>query len=232
MYDLNLARILAFDIATKIPEIYKLNNAPNCLVDVPTNYYFHDISRFESFCKEALLASNPKANIHIIDDYYAEVSVIGAYYELGDDYNIIINPNKNTCWRRFALIKELCSLYTNHYHRERGTETLHRFDDYQKSLESSVHQKNLIEKKNLDDSNLDSDTFAILLACEIMIPPKYRKYTNGLIDRVRSGEMTMNDVAQSLSMPEYILQKIVDMDYYKDSCLFYEDQKVAEIINK
>jgi hypothetical protein len=49
---------------------------------------------------------------------------------------------------------------------------------------------------------LDSETFSILLATELMIPVE----TRGITDSLISSKIPLNDVAKSLMVPEFILK--------------------------
>jgi len=221
MYDLNLVRVLSHDIAKNNESIFCLNNLEGCLTNVPLNHYLFDTNKLRKYCKDVIKGMNPKAIVHYIEDEDLEISIVGGYLEAENDYHILVNPNHNTCWRRFALVKELCSLYTNHYGRVKGDWQMQTVDDYLVSLESSYNQIGAILNNDLNTNDLDSDTFAILMATELMIPPFKRKLTNSLVDRYKKSELTLNDIAQSLSMPEQILQKHIEFGYFEGGSDYY-----------
>lgn len=227
-YNLDLVKIMARDLAATNADFYKRNNIPGSLVEVPYNHYFHEPKLFESYCAR-MVSLSPMGEatgkkIYIIDDYNLGASIMGGYVEIGNNYYIVINGKQNTCWKRFTLIKELCSLYVNQDARvpEMGLKT---FDDYQKSLDISYDEMLKLKSRTAGE-DLESDTFAIILATELMIPPFYRMETSTLINRQKNSTITMNDIAKSLSMPEFILEKHIEAGFYELCCEYYLEHAV------
>lgn len=244
MYTLELVRELAFKFAQGLPGLYKRNDAPGCLTNVPFNWYLADQEIFKKYLLKALIEQKQNSKIHIINDCYIDPHLAGGYYELpngnlkekysnlqieGDNYIIVINPHQEEHDKRFTLVKELCSLYTNYYGLITGEPNLQLSHDYEDSLKSSHKQKTKINANDLAPDQLESDTFAIFLATELMIPPRYRKHTSELLDRIEKEGMSMNDIAQSLCMPEYMLKKVIDLKYYFDSCQYYTSRMAPSV---
>ena len=246
MYTISLVRELAFNLANGLPALYKANDAPHGLVNVPFNWYLADCDILKKHILRLLREQKSDVKLYIINDHYLEPNLRGAFVELsdghlkdampnshlkiqGDIYQIVINPHQEEADKRFTKVKELASLYTNYYAAANGLTNIQRHQDYEESLKNSHSQRENIRDGSLDSDGFESDTFAILLATELMIPPMYRDFTSTLLDRVKKKEMSMNDIAQSLCMPEYMLQKLIYLNYYEESCKYYSSRMKGDL---
>lgn len=138
-------------------------------------------------------------------------SLLGLYQNVNGVHYIMINSAMNLCKTRFATVKELCSMYVDHYDTRNGFK---RYDDYYNSLVNALEQKRVfIDKKvSLDDGDLDSELFSLLLTIELMIPATDRTRIFSLLDQIKDGTYTYNDIAKTLLIPEFILE-IYDTKY-------------------
>ena len=228
-YSFESACLFAHDIATKIDNLYVVNNLLNN--SSPHNYYLKSTSLFRDYVidcfKKSVIDSKLKyANLFVIGHDNLDTSILGIYIEHNNDVFIVVNNKANDCWRRFALIKELCSLYVNQ-DTNKGTNgnisTIKKYNSYVESLEKSLQMKHLYVKGLLNNGDLEPDMFAILLATELMIPPLHRGFESNLFKRLKSngGDLTMNDIAKSLMIPEFVLN--IHYEYfYELSCEFYK----------
>ncbi len=199
MYNFAMVRIIAKDMVNQIGEdvIYTDTNIyhPNA----PENYLLKTIATVARFIKKYLNASTDTKNLYIIEDNEVGENIYGLYVRHKDNCYIKINANLNNCWRRFATMKELCSLYVDHYEKTNG---MKKYDDYLDSLTNAFEQKDdFINNDNLDTGDLDSETFSILLATELMIPIHKRAITKELFEQI-GNPIKMNDIAKSLVIPE------------------------------
>lgn len=147
--------------------------------------------------------------IYILEDNKMDESIYGIYISRGENVYISINGNLNTCWRRFATLKELCSLYIGYGDKE---SRMSKYTDYYEAIKNAEAKKeHLLNQNNFDDKDdIDSENFAILLAMELMVPYKHRDELRQYFIKYEQGILTMNDIAKLYLMPELILQMYYD----------------------
>lgn len=208
IYDLTMVRIIAKDIVNKIGVDNLYTDINTLHPNAPTNFWLYRISAIAGFIKNYLTTATNTKKLYIIEDPKVGENIYGLYVRHGSSCYIKINANLNPCWKRFATLKELCSLYIDHYDQ---SSTMKKYDNYLDSLNNAFTQKaDLTKNPNLDTGDLDSETFSILLATELMIPMHKRDITRELFSQIGTTPITMNDVAKSLIIPEFIL------DLYND----------------
>jgi len=200
-YDFSAVRMIAKDVVDRIgiDDFYpKTNNkypsAPQCSL-------LGSVKMFENFVLDCFKNSDLDIQLHnLMRDMGA--GLCGMYVKKENQHYIVINSKLNLCWNRFTRLKELCSMYVDHYGYEDS-----QSQDYSQSLTKAFSEKNLINTSSkLDEGDLDSETFAILLACELIIPINERERIGQYFEQIEEGQLTYNDLAKSLIMPEYFLQ--------------------------
>lgn len=147
--------------------------------------------------------------IYIVEDPKMDESIYGIYISREENVYISINGALNTCWRRFATLKELCSLYIGYGDKE---SKMSKYNDYYEAIKNAEAKKeHLLNQSSFDDKDdIDSENFAILLAMELMIPFKHRNELRYYFDKYDQRLLTMNDIAKLYLMPELILQMYYD----------------------
>jgi len=125
-----------------------------------------------------------------------------------DHFYINIFVDSSDCWQRFTKVKECCSAFVGHYQSEIIKNTIYEGEeDYATSIEEAFDRKiNYVNNDGLEEGDIDCETFAILLATELMIPLRYRYITQDLLTQVGNSHITLNDVAKSLMIPETVLR--------------------------
>lgn len=203
-YNFAMVRIMAKDLVDKIGQDVLYTDQNRTYPTAPSNFLLNRINHVGEYIKGYLCKTTSTKEVYVINDLGVGENILGMYVHHQNSCYIKINGNLNVCWNRFALLKELCSLYVDHYDT---TSKMLKFDNYLDSIKNAFDQKdNLISNPNLDKGDLDSETFSILLATELMIPIHKREITKDLISKIGSGGITMNDIAKSLLIPEYILK--------------------------
>jgi len=113
---------------------------------------------------------------------------------------VVITPC-NTCWFRFAAVKELMHLYAY----------IAEDDQVRKAslITSLAKQSRTIVPTPVKD--LDDETAAIYMAIEVLIPWEMRKQ-GGQIDQMRKmfGENNYYPIAKALMIPENVVQHFFD----------------------
>jgi hypothetical protein len=207
-------RILEYvDIITNklnIQDLYTVTNLKypnadhNYLLNDPDVLLLALIKHFE--------AQNISKEIHLIERENIG-SFLGVYLLNHADY-IYINIIKESsdCWQRFTKVKEFCSAFVGHYQSEALKNNIYEGEeDYAKSIEEAFKRKiSSINTDGLQAGDMDCETFAIILAIELMIPKPHRHLTENLLKKVEQGETTLNDVAKSLMIPEAVLKFFKD----------------------
>lgn len=199
-YNLLTARVLAKDIVDKItPEIfYSTENlmyrtAPPCKL-------LRRVDGFEEYVLKCFDNSDERIEIHNLR-YDMGAGIYGMYIRQSHFHYVLINSKINLCWNRFARLKELCSIYVDHYYNSNNS------TDYLSAIENAFSQKEFLNNiKGVDPGDLDSESFAILLATELMIPIYERETINNYFEKINRRELTYNDLAKSLLMPEHVLK--------------------------
>jgi len=217
IYDYN--RVLEFvDIITNqlgIRNLYTVTNKK-----YPTAHQNHLLSDPELLIK-ALIKHfedlNISKEVHLIERKNIHC-FYGAYINDPDYIYINIITEVSECWQRFTIVKEFCSAFVGHYQSEIIKNTIYEGEeDYAKSIEEAFNRRiNQINTDGLQDGDIDCETFAILMAAELMIPKKHRDLTKQLIRKVgrETAESTLNDVAKSLMVPEIVLKFFKDTKYF------------------
>ena len=138
----------------------------------------------------------------------SNLNINGMYIDLSGHIYINLQESMNECWRRFTIIKELCSAYVGHYQSDIIDNTIYECEtEYVSGIEEAFERKvNYVNSDGLEDGDIDSETFAILIATELLIPRPYREITRSLLKKVDNEELTLNDVAKSLLIPESVLK--------------------------
>lgn len=172
----------------------KYPNAPKCKI-------LKRVQNVENFLMGYFNKLGESIELHNLK-FDMGAGICGMYVKKGNLHYIMINKRLNVCWNRFTRLKELCSMYVGHYQDDDIT------GDIITSLDNADLQKHYInnEKTKLEEGDLESDTFAILLACELMIPIDGRRQILDYFQRIEKGELTFNDLAKALLMPEYFLK--------------------------
>lgn len=217
-YNFTIVRMMAKDIADKIgvENLYSEKNTR--YPKAPANFHLSNINNIILFIKNYLNATGNTKQLIIIEDKQVGENIFGLYVHYNDTAYIKLNSQLNYCWNRFATLKELCSLYVDHYDKD-----VMRYTNYLDSLKNAFNQKEIFLTQSVDlDSDLDSETFSILLAIELMIPKHKRDITKSLLNEVPNKKITMNDIAKSLLIPEFILQLYADKGLI-DAAPQYED---------
>jgi hypothetical protein len=202
LYNYEMVRLMAAEIVKNIGRDVLYTNRPNRKYpNTPENFRLFKIDPIKQFVLHTLrIAGNPNADLRIITDPKLGENLYGLFVNRGNQNYILVNETLNECWFRFTLLKELCSLYVDHYDKQ---DKLTRFDNYLSSLQNAFNEKvDFVGKPGLDEGDLDSETFSILLATELMIPVE----TRGITDSLISSKIPLNDVAKSLMVPEFILK--------------------------
>lgn len=231
-YDFMSLRLMAKHIVDCIdPEkLYtninpKYPNAPKC-------HFFNEPETFTQFIIDEYKKADIHLEITIIEDRAMAEQIHGIFKQQGKKCTIIINGKLNNCWKRFTTIKELCSLYV---FMDMSSENIgRRYDDYTKSLENAYKQKETLLKNPFkEDNDLDSETYSILLATELMLPIYQRERVVQLISDVASQKITLNDVAKSLLIPEFMLDLYLKKDLltqeptYKDFAEIKQGESIS-----
>jgi len=135
-------------------------------------------------------------------------SFSGVYVNRPEYIYINIFVDSSDCWQRFTKVKECCSAFVGHYQSEIIKNTIYEGEeDYATSIEEAFDRKiNYVNNDGLEEGDIDCETFAILLATELMIPLRYRYITQDLLTQVGNSHITLNDVAKSLMIPETVLR--------------------------
>ena len=111
---------------------------------------------------------------------------------------IVLNNSLNTCWERFVLLKELCSLYLrfdNTFYDDKEI----TFQDYESAINNAFEQSK--DFSNINNSlNTNCELFAILAAVKVMIPNIEK--TLGYLYDIKNSHF---DIARKLLIPEIIL---------------------------
>jgi len=199
-YDFLAVRMLAKDIVDNIGVSTFYSTENKTYLNAPKCSLLRRVDGFEEYVLKCFSNSGDPIHIHNLR-YDMGAGLSGMYIRKLQEHYIFINSKINLCWNRFARLKELCSVYVDHY-QFTNTPT-----DFLSSLDNAYFQKDFINGMgNLDEGDLDSETFAILLASELMIPIHERDLIGGYFEQIENKTLTFNDLAKSLLMPEYILR--------------------------
>lgn len=204
-------RLFVKDIVSNIGFSNLYTNHNKSYPNAPAGFHLFNLDNVMKWVK----ASNPIiSNIYIIEDERMDESIFGIYINKGSNVYITINGNLNSCWRRFATLKELCSLYVDH---NDVSGKMKKYQNYLDSVGNAFTQKaNLLKEDKFSDStDMDSETFSILLATELMLPYNHRDLLKQQFLEFENGQLKMNDIAKSLLIPEFILnlfyeKKLID----------------------
>lgn len=216
-YDYSRIEKFAQDITEKIglEVLYTTKNLnyPNAHV----NHLLIDPLLLINVLRQHLREIGAPKDIYII--YREGISAYSGFYTNFPE-NIYINVIEDKeCWKRFTLIKEICSALVGHYQKEIVENTVFHYNgelDAVASVEDAFNQKEkYINNYKLEDGDIDYETFAIILATELMIPKSYRHVTKELLDKVDNGEITLEDVAISLMIPRVVLESYIAKGYFK-----------------
>lgn len=175
-----------------------------------SNYVLTDIDILARFIIEKISKRGGPKEIIVLENNQAKV-ISGLYANFSDRIYIVVDSNMENSWRRFVTIKELCRAYVDHYQDEIIRNTIYAADDEQDNQSMSLVNQivRAWEHPNLDgihDGDIDSETFSVLLAIEIMVPRNHRKLTDNYLKQVQLGKLTLSEVARSLIIPEFCLQ--------------------------
>jgi hypothetical protein len=200
------------DIITNQLNIHNLYTVTN--LKYPTahhNYLLDDPDVLLDALIEYFEGKNISKEIHLIERENIN-SFLGVYLNNADYIYINIIKESSDCWQRFTKVKEFCSAFAGHYQSETLRNTIYEGEeDYAKSIEEAFKRKtSTINSDGLLAGDIDCETFAILLAIELMIPRDRRNITKRLIEKVENNETTLNDVAKSLMIPEAVLRFFKD----------------------
>ncbi len=219
LYDYTTVTLFADEIVNHIGEKNFYTDKNFKYLNAPSNYLLNDPETFIHFIKSYFEILGTPKNIHIIPRNNVEV-VLGMYVNMPHDIYVSINNKMNDCWRRFTIIKELCSAYVGHYQDENNAsgwitnEMFKTSIEYVGSVEDAFEGKmKYVNNNGLDEGDFDSETFSILLATELMIPRPFRDRTQEMIRQVENNHLTLNDVAKSLLIPESVLRLHIKNGY-------------------
>jgi len=214
LYDYTAVTLFADEIVNNIGKENFYTNKNSKHLNAPSNYLLNDTETFILFIKRYFDILGTPKTIHIIPRKNVEV-ILGMYVNMPNDIYVCINDKMNDCWRRFTIIKELCSAYVGHYQDEAKEHKMFKTNsEYVGSVEDAFEGKvKYVNKEGLDEGDIDSETFSILLATELMIPRPYRNITENMIKKVADNVLTLNDVAKSLLIPESVLRLHVKNGY-------------------
>lgn len=147
------------------------------------------------------------------------MSVSGMYVYL-PQYNrivISINDKLNYCWKKFTVVKELCHIFFDSDFDANIVKGIafSKEDNYRHSLEKVFEETQKFKDFNfssLDDYlDMGEEMFVALLVTELMIPIYEREAVLKLVSQI-GDKFTTNDIAKSLLVPEYILQKYINLN--------------------
>jgi hypothetical protein len=204
LYNHQMVRLMAQEIVNQIGVDRLYTNINTHHPGAPKNYMINKVDLIGDFVLKMYKDLGQPISLMVMTDEKLGENIFGLFVQRGNQNYILINENLNNCWNRFTKLKEFCSLYVDHYDKE---SRLTKYDNYLDSLRNAFEQKSkLLGKTNLDDGDLDSETFSILLAIELMIPLHKREITNALFAKFEESKITMNDIAKSLMMPEFVLK--------------------------
>ncbi|WP_462264681.1 hypothetical protein [Mucilaginibacter sp.] len=206
MYEL---RTVAKDIVEKIGYDNIYTNVNTIYPSAPQNLFLNKVEVVTNFVRQYMQKLDKPKDLVVKFDHHAKGNVYGFYINLNDKTcYIVLNPNLNSCWKRFALLKELCSVYINLYDIK-GYKT-NKYNNYTDSIENAFSKKGMfVSHKAFEDDDVDDETYSILLATELMIPINHRQVIKDLTAQIETGALTMSDIAKSLMMPEFILKQYI-----------------------
>jgi len=205
-YDYALVRDFTDQITESIG-IERLYTDSNLLYpDALYNYSLSDYKVLIEFLQEELQQRGTPKTIHFL--FVSSLSHLqGLYANLNENIYIVVNDKLDVRWQQFTIVKEICSAYVDHYQDEILKNTIYEDSDFLGSIEDAY--KNIVAgtiQDGLKEGDLDSERFSVLLATELMIPQTYRYLTNNYLTQVDDQELTLNEVAKSLVIPELILK--------------------------
>ena len=217
-YNFISVKLFANEIVKRIGiENLYTDNQNNTYVDAPSLTRLDKVDSVIKFAKEYLSSIGESDVIYVIEDKLIDSNSHGLYVNKNNINYIKINGNLNECWKRFAKLKEVCSMYVGHYDKN---SSMKKYNNYLDSIKNAFDEKKkLLKNANIDEGDYDSETFAILLAAELMIPIHKRNEIELHIEKIGINHITLNDIAKSLLMPEFILK------LYIDNGLLYKEPK-------
>ncbi|AUD02161.1 hypothetical protein [Spirosoma pollinicola] len=146
-------------------------------------------------------------------------SINGMYatYPHNNSIYIVINATMNYCWKKFTVLKELFHVYMDFNDEISRNVKIVREHNYRISLEKVFEET--IKFKDFDFSSLedlydmDEEMCIVLLATELIIPIYDREEVMKMVLQIgqQPVNLTVNDIAKSMLIPEYIFQKYIDM---------------------
>ena len=202
-----------------VENLYTLQNQK--FPSAPLNYLIKSPKLIIPVIKNRLKQLETPKTIHLLKAI--DINAIeGLYADIHHNLYIVYSDKLSESWQRFTIVKELCSAYTAHYQDKDIKQEVRQYipkvdysdnakyerdEDFEASIEAAYwHKVNYVNKDFLYPGDLDSETFAILLATEIMICRQNRNITEDLMKKQLDGEVTLNDIAKSLMIPETILR--------------------------
>lgn len=209
LYNFTMAKLMAKNIAEEIGIENLYTEKINPLYpDAPKLSRLDKVDKIISFVKEYLSKTGKGDVIYVIEDKSIDSHSHGLYVNLSNYNYIKINGNLNECWKRFARLKESCSLYIGHYD---DCSSMKKYNNYIDSMKNAFDEKGkFISNQPLDEGDYDSETFAIILAIELMIPIHKRTEIESVIEKMNISAVKLNDIAKSLLIPEFALKLYVD----------------------
>jgi hypothetical protein len=206
-YDYNRVKEIADEIIEKIGVEHLYTDVNFKYENAPKNFLVKDTEVFIYFMKDHLEKIGTPKQIHIIDCEHVN-RIYGAYVKMAENIYIVFIHPISDCWKRFTTIKELCSCYIGHYQDDVINNTIYENEqDYLKGAEEAFWNKvTYVNSEGLKEGDIDSETFAIMVASEIMISKPYREITERLIAQIKDESIKLNDVAKSLLIPESVLK--------------------------
>ena len=213
LYDYNMIKLMSKDITDGIgaEKIYT-NKPTSAYPNAPQNFRLDEVDIVFEFVLDRLRrTSGLDIQLYVIQDKFLRPDMYGLFVKQGLRNYILLNPSLNSCWQRFAMLKELCSLYIDHYDKD---SKLTRYDNYLESLVNAFEQKKkLVANEKLDEGDFDSETFSILLATELLIASAKQMPSNLFVE-FETTKITLNDLAKSLMMPEFVLKLYYEKKWY------------------
>lgn len=184
--------------------------------NAPFNYCLGDYSLLMHFVIENFEKKHVSKSIYLIERRNLP-SFQGLYLNMHENIYININDELNEEWKRFIIIKALCSAFAEHYQDSIIQNTIYATDadsPNNSDFPNLILQKlDNINTDGLVNDDLDSETFSTFLTIELMIPRPYRKLTIDYLQQVAKGLLTLREVAESLVIPEVLLNFYWKLNY-------------------
>jgi hypothetical protein len=142
----------------------------------------------------------------------------GTVEETSNKVDIYYDAERNRCWKRFIVTKELCQLFYESPNSQHLASSPDQVDSLIRRILAGLAQA------DHDDHPASSEEAAVLMAIEMLLPHSERNNVNNLI----ASGCTGKDIAKHYLLPEQMVSLYLDKEYSADLDKAVEEFKKSE----